>query len=63
MWFEYVASKNNIADLPSREGFDEMASLVSSTEVELVWPSVAELGGWVSAAEVAAAARDAARRR
>ena len=38
VWFEYVASKANIADLPSRMDFDLLKSL-SAQERQCVLPS------------------------
>jgi hypothetical protein len=46
-WFEYVASKANIADLPSRGEFAELERL-RSTERPAVMPAVAD---WFDAAE------------
>ena len=48
LWFNYVASKANVADLPSREALDEMAECLQAVEpaftladrgVELVIPA------------------------
>ena len=46
VWFEYVRSKANIADLPSRDEF-EMLRDMGSVEVEMRLPDV---GGWAAAA-------------
>ena len=46
VWFEYVASKANIADLPSRGDFELLRSpSFSAVEFELIWPEIAAWDG------------------
>ena len=41
VWFEYVPSKANISDLPSRNEFELLKSPeLKALEFELVWPPV-----------------------
>ena len=46
VWFEYVASGANIADLPSRDEF-ELLDEFGSTPFDIVWPDVSE--SWTDA--------------
>ena len=46
VWFEYVPSKANISDLPSRNDFDLLNSPEYKAEVfELVWPPLSAWAG------------------
>ena len=49
MWFEYVASKANLADLPSRDDFELLRSPEFGAEwFELEWPELAAWDGELS---------------
>ena len=49
VWFEYVASKANLADLPSRDDFELLRSPEFRAEwFELEWPELAAWDGELS---------------
>ena len=70
LWFNYVASKANIADLPSRGALAEMAALLSrfqpsfslaEAEVPVVLPDLG--GGWGAVLEAVRSLREQPRSR